>query len=289
MALLALLCVPAALAGGEVPVVYEGEPTDAFPDTVAVGVSDSGALVSLCTVVLVSEDTVLTAAHCLADLDVFVDAGLTAEVGLPGAAEDGGELRVAILEAVPHPEWDPEGEDRGFLRDVAVLHLAEAVPLAPAVLAEAPEDGWLGAELTLVGFGATGDDSAGSGTLRVVRLPVVEESGAVLRLYAEGAGNLCTGDSGGPAWTLADGQARLVGINVFTWQPDGGSGCEGGGTGTLLADEVWDWVEAEVEGRAWRPGCGACATSGAEPGWPGWVAVALVVAWGGRRRRSSSR
>lgn len=281
--MIAVLAVSAAFARGPVPIVYEGEPTDAFPETVAVGVADGGALVTVCTGVVVAEDVVLTAAHCLADIDIFVGVGLDAEVGLPGAGEDGGELRVAIVDQVPHPEWDPEGEDRGFQRDVAVLHLAEAVPIAPAALAEEPEDGWLGQELSLVGFGAAGDDEASSGMRTVITLPVVEEGDAVLRLYEEGAGNLCTGDSGGPAWLLEGGEAHLVGINVFTFQPDGGGGCEGGGTGTLLADEVWDWVEAEIEGTEWRPGCGGCGTAGARSAWTGlWV---LAMALLGRRRR----
>jgi MYXO-CTERM domain-containing protein len=64
---------------------------------------------------------------------------------------------------------------------------------------------------------------------------------------------------------LVDGAPELVGLNVFTSQPDGRSGCEGGGTGTLLAAEVWDWVEAEVEGTEWQPGCGGCGTGERSP------------------------
>jgi hypothetical protein len=280
MVLLTLL--PPVLAG-ELR-IHQGEPTDAFPTAVSVGVSDGGAHVSLCTGVVVSGDVVVTAAHCLADLDIFAGVGLDAEVRLPGAGDDGGDQRLLILEALPHPEWDPEGEDLGYPRDVAVLHLAGPVAVAPAALAQPPRDGWLGMSLSLVGFGATGNDGGGSGERQLLVLPVVEESASFLRLYAEGSGNLCAGDSGGPAYLVVDGEPELVGLNVFTWQPDGGSGCEGGGTGTLLSEPVWDWVEAEVEGREWTPGCGGCAAGGRGSGGGVWLVAILGLL--GRRRRA---
>ena len=122
---------------------------------------------------------------------------------------------------------------------------------------------------------------------QLVVLPVVEESAPFLRLYDGESGNLCAGDSGGPAYHLVGGVPHLVGVNIFTWQPDGGTGCEGGGTGTLEVVEVWDWVEAEVEGRPWAPGCGGCATGGGTLIGKLWGGLAHSVVAG--RRRAGQR
>lgn len=156
-----------------------------------------------CTGTLVAPRVVLTSAHCV-------------DHGVPGAVEvffgedaaAGGD--VVYVEAITvHPDWD----EATRANDLALVLLAVAVPIAPAPLASALDDGLVGATVRLVGFG-----SAGEGTLPGVKrsgTAVISSLDAVELRIAPAPSMSCHGDSGGPVFVTVAGAEVLAGVTSW--------------------------------------------------------------------------
>ncbi len=190
----------------------------------SVGALLSG-LGSLCTATLVGARTVLTAGHCV---------------------EPGGEhlfvldhQRWEVLEVVRFPDYSPQvvGEF-----DVALAILREAPPAQPAAIsALAP---LRNQEVALVGLGATGQTSGGSGFKRVAKNTIAKISEMTLtyRFASGDVGNLCFGDSGGPSFARINGQDVQVGVHSFI------SGICGHEGHDMRVDAFRDWIEKTAGG-----------------------------------------
>ncbi|NOY93484.1 MAG: trypsin-like serine protease [Deltaproteobacteria bacterium] len=114
------------------------------------------------------------------------------------------EFRV-VVEQDLNPLYDESSSDA----DVALLRLSSPVSIAPVSLRRTPLDaGFVGSEITLVGFGATESQQARkrSGTT------VVDSLDAFSFRYGASPAMTCKGDSGGPALIQVDGSWALVGI-----------------------------------------------------------------------------
>jgi len=154
-----------------------------------------------CTGVVVAQDIVLTAAHCLEAGKLRVVTSFR-----PTAFVD-------VTQAVSHPNY--KATERGS-PDLAVLQLAKPLPgqFSPAHL----EPRWVGehADLIVAGYGKSAENDKGTNpVLRTVLQHVANRYSTyiTLRGVGESAAGAAPGDSGGPVFSYR-GLYALVAIMV---------------------------------------------------------------------------
>jgi secreted trypsin-like serine protease len=160
---------------------------------------------------LIDPDSVLTAAHCIVDVNA---RGVNLAVGRTVLSQNQGQIRFATTAKI-HPRYNPKSSNA---YDAAVLKLNRAVtgikPIKPATASqdtlETP-----GRLLTVAGWGTTSEGGNTSVRMREVSVPVVSDSTArqaysrlpvpsaqyfpSLMVAAGAKGkDSCQGDSGGP-------------------------------------------------------------------------------------------
>jgi secreted trypsin-like serine protease len=170
--------------------------------------------VASCTGSLIKEDTVVTAAHCIningrrpSAIDVTFHYG-----------QRSSEYTVRVATAVPMPNYDP-----ALIKDdIALLFLQSAVSEPPIELASTPAP--LGAEVTVAGYGCTGNPfNAAAPCNAAPRLVETQLTAAPKEACPDIAGpwQFCTfspdtsanrGDSGGPVIWSDNGEQKLVGV-----------------------------------------------------------------------------
>lgn len=206
-----LLVVACGPATG--PAKQDGEPATARGQDIVGGsvTSDfpaAGALTRYgwphCTGTLVGARTVLTAAHCL---DGVAPSTLKFVVGTNIAAPD---AVIAVSSVTPHPGYDAAKLEN----DIGFVTL-ESDPPVPAVgLVPSMDQGWVGRELTFVGYGITSGNGGGSGNKRSVVMPI-HSVGSTRFSYQIAGKNTCNGDSGGPAFAQVDGEWLVAGVTSY--------------------------------------------------------------------------
>ncbi len=288
-------------------------------DVAVVGVAlldESGYIHETCSGTLIAPNLVLTAQHCIAETNPFVNCG-SSEFGPVTSPE---RVRVTTSASMWSREADwlhvtsvfsPPGPRRVCGHDVALVVLASSIdrqrvaPLRPLLDASPQRE----EPYAAIGYGVTsdGDDDAGlrrrRDALRVVCVGRSCSSGQVEEDEWRGDHGICSGDSGGPA---LDGRGYVIGVTSR-----GPSGCEAPIYGALPGHAAWlrevarraahegayadpAWVGDEVEeirGDPWPESSGAgvvagCSGGRAAPGaGAGWIVVALTVLASRRRAR----
>merc|ERR1712127_584852 len=225
----------------------------AWPWQVALFIDDAW----FCGGSIISENYVLTAAHC-ADgagyFDVMAGAHNVRESNEPNRAE------ITSYNGWTHPEWNTQD----LSSDLALIELPSPMPMndyiSASCLPAAGETPSVGSMVTVTGWGKPSDSAGGiSLVLREVRnLPVITNSdcndvygivgpGVVCVDTAGGRGS-CNGDSGGPLVQQAGAKApgdkwTQVGIVSF----GASAGCEVGYPAGYTRTEYYlDWIKSET-------------------------------------------
>ncbi|WP_019926681.1 serine protease [Nocardia sp. BMG111209] len=171
-----------------------------------------------CAGALIAPDQVITAAHCAVLAQETPDA-LTATFGRDDLGGGGGGITVGVKNIRIDPRFRVSifDSDLTYHHDLAILTLAQPVPVAPVAVAS-PH----GETGTVVGWGATADGDWANARLHTVTVPLASDADCAAAYGTEfDAGEaFCAGstiadtgefDSGGPI--LVDG--KLVGVTSW--------------------------------------------------------------------------
>ncbi len=294
--LLALAGHAAAFAQGVTPRIVGGVQSGAadYPWMVALlDASEPDAYRALnCGGTLIRPNVVLTAAHCVADLDKLSDMDVA--VGVYDLSEVKPKQRIPLSRIIIHPGYNPETIDN----DIALLRLARS-SAAPTVTLVDPVtmnslDGYM--LLTVVGWGADADPDGPVGprfpyTLWEAEVDYIVPDICSDLLEGELSGNMlcagvvtngavtggrdsCVGDSGGPL--LYEYNSSLYQVGIVSW----GLGCalpDKPGVYTRVAN-YGDWINRAL-------GVSGNSSSGHGGGSLGYAILALLMAGTVRRRR----
>jgi len=192
----------------------------------------------VCSAVVLAEDVVLTAAHCVTG---------AAEHRVHFRNEAGEPVLIAPLAKAVHPGYEPKAiEMRRRSIDLALVRIPEPLPARFETAALTPVKPARDETVIVGGYGlARVGDAKTTGTFRTASLKVVEPYGpSQILLWSQGTGAVgaCQGDSGGPM-ILGGGVAAIT-----TWSsPAKGRGC-GGVTQGVLVGPQRDWIERIAQG-----------------------------------------
>jgi secreted trypsin-like serine protease len=198
---------------------------------------------NLCTGIVLNEDLVLTAAHC-------IEPGLTYK--LYELTAERTPVFHDLAKTVVHPKFSKATFDANRATpDLALLKAAARLPakFLPAVLSTPRARVAAGERFAIVGYGVTAPlDNRTAAVLRRADLIATGQPGNLqLRLFdpatkgdTPGLG-ACTGDSGGPVYEERDGRRQVYGVISWSTGPNLGAGC-GGLTGVTPLELHLSWI-----------------------------------------------
>ena len=183
-----------------------------------------GSCYTGCGGTLISNNFVLTAAHCITTHEP-ADIQLTAGMHQQSSKDERDARQTRTVSAIyVHPEYD----SNRLSNDIALLRVDTPFNydtyVQPACLADDDPQG--GASVIMIGWGAESIDTGMVDTLKQAYTTVVDKCWRYWGVWVTDrqicvadtarGDSVCKGDSGGPIMTLIDGQYVASGVASFT-------------------------------------------------------------------------
>lgn len=222
-------CGPLPDGGPQRQAITDGTLDPGHPSVGLLLVPTASGKMGQCTATLVGERTVLTAAHCLTFHGTYL-------FQLDRAQH-------LVQRVVPHPGYDWELPEIPPDHDIGLALLETAPAEKPsAVSIDPPRPG---SAIVLVGFGVTAEGAGDGGIKRRADNVIEQVQPARFGVVGSGngVGNLCHGDSGGPAFVVARGQELVAGV---TSAAEGGCGTSR--SWETRVDAYLDWIQTAAAG-----------------------------------------
>jgi len=216
--------------------IINGADENGAPSTVKL-IGDAGGLGTiLCSGSIIADNVVLTAKHCVfgtAPGDWRVETG-----GVGG----GGNFTVREFRMTAGAGIDDE--------DIAAMILDDSTGETPYAYMRALPFGFIGDDVTLIGYGTTETGSSGRKKTTTDAVNYIDAKWFLTDSVDNGA---CHGDSGGTALDVDSGQ--LAGVIVFVTDDE----CGNGETGSTRTDQFLDLIDGALDDAG-----AACVPSGAD-------------------------
>merc|ERR1711892_729920 len=228
---------------------YEAEEHE-WPWIVALFIDDAW----FCGGALISDEFVLTAAHCAEDAQRF---DIMAGAHNVRADSEPERVEISSYNGWTHPEWDTNT----LANDLALIRLPEKIPLndyiSPSCLPTSELVAQEGDLVTPIGWGKPSDSAGGiSPVLRmVVDLPIITNKACndiygivgdgVVCMDTSGGKGTCSGDSGGPLGYFDESRERWIEIGIVSFGAS--AGCEVGyPSGFTRTNYYLDWIKDQT-------------------------------------------
>jgi hypothetical protein len=192
-----------------------GESCEGGAPTVAavISVSKDGRE-EICTGTLISQTSILTAAHCVEGRPKEI------VVAVPGHTRKASQYFI-------HPGYRSirYGSSFGLINDLAIIKFSEPIPVGPAPILVSKGAPASGEEVVAYGFGVDEQGQSFVGRFNSGDVPLKAtylifsgvNSGLLYETVSSGSGNTCKGDSGGPIVARnANGQWGIIAVTSFS-------------------------------------------------------------------------